>query len=231
MITFAVVTHAYQEHDLLPQFMRHYEAMGASAVLVLHDLGDQMDDDAIVRERTLMRHHLHSMGHDYVLMPDADEFIVPTASTILEQLQTMQAPERGVLFCEGYTMVLHRRKDYRYTHDYPLVEQRRWGYADPSYSKPIILRSTADGIHRPGFHSFVSNGETIQKPDKAPFILAHMSAIDEDIAVRRRMLRRQRCGEIQHRRGHGVHNWEVTPESIREWVREMGARKDLVKVL
>lgn len=222
---FAVITHAYNEGDLLPQFMRHYERMGADIIHVIHDRAPEMDDGRHAAERTEMRHRLDGVV-DYVILPDVDEFILPFGYDTITAALEAHADEQ-VFKCTGYCMV-HHESEPPYDPALPIVGQRKWGYTEANYDKPIVLAPAFPFAHYPGFHS-IDALRYRAKP--GVFALLHMVAIDEDITVRRKMNQANRHRDISRAHGWGVHNWDKTEEDQRAWHRETCRKPELIKVL
>jgi hypothetical protein len=224
---FIVITHAYNEHDLLPQFVAHYERHGASEVRIIFDRRTEMDDAAHARERTAARHACNGLA-DYVLLPDVDEFIVPIGyKTILEALDDAGDDAREVYRCEGYGMV-RRPEDPPYNPALPIVGQCTHGYRDAGYDKPIVLTPSYPYAHEPGFHAI----DAPHVPG-APrlFALLHMVAFDEEISVRRKMNQTNRHGAINRARGFGRHNYDKTEADHRAWYHDVTTRTDLIQVI
>jgi hypothetical protein len=54
-MSFAVVTNCFQEPDMLPQWIAHYEAQGAGEIRIAFDLDTELDDQAHRVQRGDMR--------------------------------------------------------------------------------------------------------------------------------------------------------------------------------
>lgn len=221
-MTFAVVTNCFDEPDLLPQFMRHYEAQGADEILVAFDRSPELDDQLHRITRSEMRIAYTGLV-DYVIMPDIDELIVAKSGrTIAEELA---GHTEEVLGCEGWLM-FPAEDEMPYTPHLPLTEQRKHGVLEPQYGKPIVIRPASMMIHGNGFHELLGQ----PKPTVEPFRLLHYFACDHAIYIRRRLRQSRRLGIKAYRSGCGMHNYKLTETDFEARWEDM-RKMDLVKVL
>lgn len=169
----ATITAVYNEEDLLPQFLRHYDGQGVDRFFIL----DNESNDRSVeiaskhpkvelssfvtpgvgfdgpKHHALMRKMLECAGnYDLVLLVDADEFIVSRKpGTIRSTIEAL--PLRYDLYAsEGYSMI-QVKDDLPYDPAVPLTTQQKCGYWDRLYSKPAIVNPAAYAVFSMGIHS------------------------------------------------------------------------------
>jgi Glycosyl transferase family 2 len=157
------------EEVLLPFFLRHYASFCDSIVVwdngsrdrttelaAAHPLVElrrfQSDGyDALAVLATMEETKRESVGRfDWCLFPDFDEFVVSRSPG--GERAALEAASSDVLVPDGYCLVkgpdeppLSLSRD--------LLEQLRFGYRSPPYSKPIVMRPSAKAVLHVGKHS------------------------------------------------------------------------------
>jgi hypothetical protein len=163
-----VVAIAKNEHDMMPFFMRHYQAI-ADRIIVYDESDDdtpqivkQIGGEVIEMERgNGIRDDVHALlksqaggqfGGDWTIVPDVDEFVYhPDLRALLADYMA-----HGITLprIEGYAMI----GDQLLTDGY-LTNQLRDGLPDKVYSKRIIYRSNLPITYRPGAHKVQAIGD------------------------------------------------------------------------
>ena len=224
----AAITAVYNEEDLIGQYLDHY-GPEVDRVFLL-DNGSTDRTLEIAKDRASveisafpwLKYDFNPPKHDatmaarkravgafdIVLLVDIDELIVPCAGgRIRDTLEKL--PRTDVYRCKGF-MMCPGPGETAYDPGRPLLEQRRWGYPDPLYSKPAIVRPESSAIFHLGIHQ-VTNIRKDQM-SSGEFLLLHYMAPDEDIFVRRRMKNELRNLEPQARRTDA--SWRETFRSL-----------------
>ena len=140
----AVVSTVHNEEDLIVAFLEHYFGLGAGAIVLLAndctdrtlelaarfpaasverlDSGGELDC-ALRRDALDARRRSLAGRFDWVLLVDADEFLVPKEGGLKETL--LRHAGRAVLGSEGWDVV-QRPGEPPYDPARPLLRQRRW---------------------------------------------------------------------------------------------------------
>lgn len=240
----AVISPVYHEQDLLKQFLDHYAPEADAIVLVTHGAADPSleiaaayprvtvwkysaaeEDDDVGRQEAMLAKKRECAGRfDFVILPDCDEFIVAKAGGSLKAtLETHR--DRHLFGTDGYQM-LAQPHDPPYNPAMPLTQQRKCGVRSSWYCKPIIVRPEFETSYSWGRHRV--NGvrqEDIDDPTKAVFYLLHYAFIDEEVCVRRGLMRAARQSARNLAEGHSRHYHGVTERQLRESYRRAVANR------
>jgi len=228
----ATVTAVYNEEDLIGQYLRHYEPQVDKIFL----LDNGSSDRTLEIARTCPKVEVSSFHtpegipfdgpkhvavmdrfnrcrgeYDYVLLVDADEFIISrVGGPIREILEKL--PEISVFRTNGFSMVT-LAEDLPYDPLKPLPEQRRVGFPDKLYSKPCIARPYAFPIFARGIHSVA--GITAQKISVGAFLLLHYPGPTDEIFLKRRLGKEPRIHKKPKTQEHFTKllaSWRARPE-------------------
>jgi hypothetical protein len=226
----AVIVTVHNEEDLILAFLEHYTGLGVDAFLVLNNestdrtmelagrfaqvsvvetaSAGQLDD--LVRYVMIQRQRAACIGRfDYVLLVDADEFIVPKEGGLKETLARLR--DQGVLGCEGFDVV-QGPGEGPYDPARPLLGQRGWGVPNRMYDKPVVLRPEAPAHLVAGLHRLAG---PIRYPPVTPFWLLHFAAFDEGLYFKRRRKMVARQGERNRRLGYAREYTDCTEADLR----------------
>lgn len=234
---FTVLTMWHNEAPLAGLFMRHYLAQGAAAIHVIVDR-DTSDAGPAIARRYCARLHRgpETAGMDdlakvaalnalaatitdgYILVADADEFAYSTEGpggarlSIAEHLELHPAKWYGVRYWQAFRHVSEGPLDTR-----PVLEQRRHGCSLPfgqgHWCKPAIVRADLHPAWKPGHHYVEHDTYGKGGPELAG---AHWAMAEPDLAVARRLSRRDRMSQANFQAGLTSHQWHVTEAEIRE---------------
>lgn len=206
----ATITAVYNEEDLLPQYLKHYEGQGVDAIFLLDN--GSTDKTAEIAAKSLLvdlssfknpkigfdgpKHHaimkkmVGCIGHfDYVILVDVDEFIVSGDKRTIKETIAVTPPGYDLYTTEGYVMV-QGPKEAEYDPSVPLTAQRKQGFFDRLYSKPAIVNPAAYPVFSMGIHSV--SGIPREKSAPGLFRLLHYAAPSEAIFLKRRLQREPR---------------------------------------
>lgn len=234
---FTVLTMWHNEAPLAGLFMRHYLAAGAAAIHVIVDR-DTSDAGPAIADRYGATLHFgpETAGMDdlakvaalnalaatiadgYILVADADEFaysaetIAGKRLSIAEHLAEQEAPYYRVSYWQAYRHTSEGPLDTR-----PVLEQRRHGCSLPfgqgHWDKPAIARADLHPQWEPGHHYLCRPFLGWSGWDLAG---AHWAMAEPDLAVARRLSRRDRMSQVNFQAGLTSHQWHVTEAEIRE---------------
>lgn len=197
-----VIVPAYNEEALLPHFLSHYLSIADS--ILLYDNGSTDKTAALALEfpRTEVRwfktdgyDELDTLGvledarresagaFDWCLFPDVDEFLFHPQGVrrILRTIQT------DLLFARGLSMV-QGPGEAPLDLKRPLFAQRRWGFPNAAYSKPVGVRPETPGRFMAGKHAFEST-QSLTRSEPAALFTFHVDQIDYDLWVYRKTRR------------------------------------------
>jgi glycosyltransferase involved in cell wall biosynthesis len=244
-VKLAIITAIYNESVLLPQLLRHYAPQVDAVFLV-----DNESDDGSLEVARAFRNvqvsfystsgkfyyrlkHLaleakrrECIGEfDYVLMVDADEFVVPKNGGGLKgALEGLGTPE--AFYTHGFHM-WRVSSEAAYDPRKPLTEQRTHGIESlpgdlyASYSKPIIIRPSSSLSFSPGMHGFEgSDNPSLESLRKSAFYLLHYVGIEESIYVERSMVRTRRLSEENIKKKYSLQYYGGTEELYRQRFRQ-----------
>jgi hypothetical protein len=157
---------------------------------------------------------------DYVILVDADEFVVSkNAKAIKDELDA--ADPADIYWTHAYNM-FKRDEEPAYDPSRPIMGQRINGFEDVVYCKPIILRPNAPAELTPGMHDLIGIPKpAIEVIRKSRFLMFHYAGLDEGFYVDRCMVRAQRLSEENVRLGYSRQYYEKTPEAYRERYRQV----------
>lgn len=191
----AVIVPVHNEAVFLPQLIRHYEPEVDTIFVLDNDSDDGSTDGLSARHpkvvvsrhptggRFMMQWKTDLLeakkrectgGYDYVVVVDADEFVVPKQGTIRD---TIEATGRRDLYgTEGWNLFQYPG-DAPYDAGLPMLRQRRRGAANSQYSKPIIVRPELDTRYCYGGH-YIVNRQDPRPPGAVSFWLFHLKFFD-----------------------------------------------------
>jgi GT2 family glycosyltransferase/tetratricopeptide (TPR) repeat protein len=229
----AVVCITHNEEDLIVPFLDHYLTLGVQHIRLIDNesldhtcsrarrypnvqistlnSGGELDDQ--LRSDTF-QHYRHSLSgsYDWVLLLDADEWLVPREGSLHDTL--LRYADRAVLGSEGIE-VIQRPDEPPFDPAVPPLRQRRWGVPNPAYNKPIVLRP--EGQERLAVGQHFLQGP-VPYPADCPFWLFHLAAFDEGIFFKRRLRMTSRQGERNIRLGYSVqHTHQSEADLRRRW--------------
>lgn len=213
----ATITAVYNEEDLLPQYLRHYQEQGVDRIFLL-DNGSTDRTLEIAKACPLVacsrfetptigfdgpKHHalmakmmeLEVRGNfDFILFVDADEFIVPPphegrGGTLRSVIEATQWGHHDLYTTTGYQMV-EGPGEAPYDPDVPLTRQRKYGIFERLYSKPVIVSPKVYPVYAMGMHSV--SGIPRVRTFVGGFKLLHYSAPSEEIFLKRRLAKESR---------------------------------------
>jgi hypothetical protein len=223
--TLAVVTMAYNEIDMLPIWLRYYAAqVGAEACYVIdHGTNDGSTRDLGGANRVrIPRSALDNPKrtdfcaefcnallkyYDYVIYTDSDEILTPDPAEHDNLIDYVSAPGREVVTSAFGLNIVHRlHHESRIDIDRPILGQRRWGVANASMCKPLLIREPVKWA--PGFHS-----------SKHPIVfdglfLFHLAYYDLQTALRRQEKRRR----TEKKTADTAVHHRVGDEQITAWI-------------
>jgi hypothetical protein len=230
-----VMTKWYNEEDLAPFFLWHYE--WADEVLILLDRATTdasaeiagmfpqvtieycgmpdglLHDDYLV---DLVNKRIRDIKADWVISVDADEFIF---SPLPDNRKFISRADGNLIYAHFWHVWRHWT-DGDLDANHPPLYQRRHG--DPNrtigyngtYYKPIIVKPETGIIWEAGQHRFEKNSAI--KISNSYFNGAHWSMADPELAIRRRIAgRRDRFSEINKKNHWGYQWFDITEEKIR----------------
>lgn len=191
----AIITIVHDEAAFLPVWLGYYSRFFAAAdIYVLdHQTTDgSTDRDGFVRipvshesvDHTWMVRTIESVQHelldgvyDTVLVTDVDELVAPDPrhGTLGDYLDRF---DEDFVNCLGYE-ILQLPDEAPLDPDRPVLEQRRWWFANDGYDKPAL--ATVPMTWKPGFHSR-ADGEMNLDPDLR---LVHLHRMDYGICLAR----------------------------------------------
>jgi lipopolysaccharide biosynthesis glycosyltransferase len=164
---------------------------------------------------TTLQAHQHELleRYDVVLTLDVDEVVVPDPDpgTLGDYLDRF---DEEYVNCLGYEL-LHVADEPALDPDRPILDQRRWWFANDGYDKPAL--ATQPTVWEPGFHS-LAEGHANLDPDLR---LIHLHRMD--YAICRERHRHRRAREWNQRDvayGWANHNLLAEGEEFDRWFYE-----------
>lgn len=228
----AAAVSVYNEKDFLEQFIRHYEpevdtifvldnesidgsTEGLSArhpkvVVSIYSTGGLYDDR--YKHRMLVKKKLECDGeYDYVLLLDADEFVVPRNGGSIRQ--TIEATGRQDVYGTDGWNIYNYPGEPPYDPNLPVLSQRKQGVPNAHYSKPIIVRPGYPADYVLGCHWIDNNQDPrLKDPDLVHFWLFHLRGFDDQIFYRRSFERINRMKEPWP----GHYYWNATQQNLKD---------------
>lgn len=165
-----------------------------------------------------LQSHQHELleRYDVVLTLDVDEVVVPDPDrgTLGDYLDRF---DEEYVNCLGFEL-LHLADEPALDPDRPILDQRRWWFANDGYDKPAL--ATRPTVWEPGFHA-LTEGEANLDPDLR---LIHLHRMDYAICRERHRHRRAReWNERDVTYGWANHNLIVEGEEFDRWFYEDSA--------
>lgn len=194
----AVIVPVHNESVFLRPLIRHYEPE-ADAVFVLDNESDDGSTEGLSKDHPKVVVSSHPTGgefstqwktdalhgkkaecagkYDYVLIVDADEFVVPKQGTIRD---TIERTERQDLYSTDGWNIFQYPWDAPYDPARPILSQRKCGLPNAWYSKPIIVRPEFDAQYSYGCHYILNHQDPkLKDPALAHFWLFHLKFFDD----------------------------------------------------
>lgn len=208
------------EEVLLPVFLDHYARFADS--IVIWDNGSSDRTLAIARAHSKVEiHEFTSEGFDtasvfrvlgetkresvgkfdWCLFPDCDELIMSRRPGCEREL--LSESSEDVVIPEGYCLV-QMEGDPPLDPSQDVLTQRRWGYQDLDYSKPIVMRPGADLKWHPGRHD-ATFGSSCTTKDTHDLMLVHLDTADFDLWLKRKM---RPISSEDRAKKYGVIRWD-----------------------
>lgn len=220
MIT--VLSMAYNEEFLLPFFLKHYDWV--DKIIIFYDMDstdktleilksnskveirpfkfpDGMDD---IKKIELLTKEYLRIQEGWVLLVDIDEFIFANR-TIINSISEY-IPAVKVKFGNVYRHVSENDLDINLA----IETQRRHGYFDPVYNKPIIVRAGLNISWSPGNHAI----QGLNASDLG-LLGAHWANADPVFCVDRRVANRSaRQSKVNLSQGLTTQHHNLTVEKV-----------------
>lgn len=243
-----LITTWFNESFLAPFFLRHYAFADTIHVLLDRDTSDDTLEqcaayknvrlemvtspdglDDVLKVGTINALY-RTLDCDWVLAPDADEFVFPLP--LGTDIRSALAAERAfdVVYAQMWQVYRHRT-DADLDPTRPAAPQRRHG--DPNvttginaaYVKPIIVKGGLDFAWTPGLHAFEKPRSRmmrafhrlIGRPNISPRRLygTHWAMADAAFAVARRTARRNHLSQANVENEFGAHHFDITEAKIK----------------
>lgn len=227
----ALIAVMYNEHDLLPWFIKHYQETGVDEFhlfdhnspdprgkeicskhknIIVHDFrtpNDLIDDDILIRLKNQFYKEL--LGFDWFMVVDLDEFLYhPKMRELLNGYS-----ERGITLpkVQGFWMAHESFPEMNGKQMYEVVVK---GLPNSNLNKRAVFKACVDINYMHGAHNCRPSGRVKESPE-ADIKLLHMSWLGFDWAMKRSMAHAPRLSHnnIQHRWGH-VPDLYDTPEKL-----------------
>lgn len=228
-MTVELMTLGFNEEFLAPFFFNHYKWVDKIHFfcdtdttdntrqiaeqypnVVIHDFTfpDGMDD--IIKTEHFNQFY-KTLSSDWVMLVDMDEFVFIDEWDEL----TLETTRENVIFCLLYNVYRHTT-EADLTINKPIKEQRRHGYLDLMYRKPVLFRSGMNIRIDLGNHRIAMDGGEWLVPDEYPRLDgAHWAMADPCFVFDRRIKnRRLRQSQSNLDKGLTAHHHQVTEESI-----------------
>lgn len=226
----AVVTIVHNESVFLPLWLRYYSRFFApDDIYVLDNEStdgsterdgfvripvqcDRVDHAWMVRQLEALQREL-LQRYDIVVVTDVDEIIapVPEWGTLGEYLDGFS--EEWVN-CLGYE-ILHQKSEPALLLERPVMEQRRWWFANDGYNKAAVATEPMSwrvGLHgRSDFHAKMD-------PDLR---MIHLHRVDHDLCLERHRVRTRKPWAAEDEKGSlALHNQIVEAAEFERWFYE-----------
>lgn len=233
----AVIAAAYNEEDLVHQFIHHYLPFADRIFLLDNESTDRTAEIASKFSRVEVRPWAATRpdfnvgkhaaiekcfwdcvgAYDYAFLVDVDEFVSVLSGTIGVRETLKMNMEVDVHKASGYHMV---GSSAPYVPEMSIVPQFRRGIPSDLYSKPCIIRPSFDTRLGIGIHDV--HVDPSKETRAGLFRLMHIPGPTEEIYVRRRMRNEsRRMLEISRR----------TEDQIRAEYRKFLSSDEIVEVI
>lgn len=213
-----IITCWYNEKFLAPFFLNHYSWADRITILVVGP-GDYIKPDPKIKCAPLemplgmddgikafaLNKWYRESSADWVILPDADEFVF--AGRVILKL----APKKYDVLRVHLDHVYRHLSEADLDPSKPIMDQRRHGYHEALYDKPIVARGGRNFTWGVGNHSLKGNAKF------SPFSLlgAHWANADPCFCVQRRVRdRSQRMSPRNLSKGWTSRQWNLTEEAV-----------------
>jgi hypothetical protein len=235
----------YNEQDLAPYFLKHYSWADKIHLILDSDTNDltlaevskyknvtveefkfpdKMDD--IIKANKFSEKY-KKIDSDWVILVDADEFVFDKNlnNDIRPYLSGKNTKIIYVSLFNIYRHISESDLDINKT----VMEQRRYGYRENLYTKPIVVKAGLEGCFwLPGNHSFVYDGFKfyyISPMPSTPYFKSiveendillgsHWSMADQRIATIRRLQIKRRQSKVNLQNRFTSQHYHITAEQI-----------------
>ena len=229
-----IISKMYNEEDLLPFWLKHYE--WADEIIVLlgstsNDLSEEillsdpraevirdespdglMDDEICIKGLNSIA---NSSDADWLIVADADEFVFP---------MDFSNPRTFLSKANGNLMYSHMWDMYEHVDDLPLdkenpsIFQRRHGnpFIHNNNIKPNIIKPKEFKVRwQVGAHTTWPDSNI--RSSSSRFLGAHWQSVDIELSAKRRIVgRKERNSQKEIDNLWGFHNFDLTREKIIE---------------
>lgn len=234
----AIVTAWYNEEDLAPYFLRHYdyvdeihvildtatndrtrEIIGQDPRVIIHEMTYPEDGlDWTMKQDKVDEVYAHIKA-DWVFAVDGDEFLYKRGEP---DMKAFLARQTGDIMWARLYQVYRHETDSDLDPTKPPLMQRRHGdpteptstyyLPDKAYLKPIVIRGGLKPEWDCGCHNY-SAKHLIECKDSMDG--AHWHMADPQLAIKRRLQTKARQGAKNIKNGLGVQNHNITEDEIR----------------
>lgn len=219
-MTIETITFVYNESFLLPFYLKHYDYADRMNIFFDEDSSDNtldllkgnskvniipfrfpdMMDEAI--KVNYINELYRSLKCNRVLNVDCDEFIFSDRT----EIESITEPITNCKFFSIYRHISEKDLDINLS----IKEQRRHGYFDFHYLKPIIVNTGLNIKWDVGNHSI--NGGRMGKRE---ILGAHWATADPCFCIKRRVSdRKERQSKINYKNSWTQHNHNITEQDI-----------------
>lgn len=235
-----LIAPVYNEYYLLPIFMKNYSYVDKFTFLydtdtnddsldiinqgklphqeveiVPFNTGDGLNDTAMI---FLTNQTIKQSNDDYFICVDIDELLFHKGFHFLikEEIEKSQKNYYDVAFFQMYP---HHSEPTDLDENIPIFNQRRYGYLDDKYVKPVIIKNGCDFFLTEGKHTLLKNGEMFIKEknlSEVLFVGCHLNNVNlEQSIIRRVYNRKNRISAYNKQIGLASHYYDITIESIK----------------
>lgn len=225
-----IITPIYNESYLLPFFLKNYKwakkitfiydeattdnslqviskcrNKGQELQIVPIDFKDGFDDEILIN---LTNSIANKSEYEWVCCVDADEFI-------LEDLSRRDC-HLACISISFYNMYPHKSENEFLNIELPLERQRRYGFLDKMYIKPVLVFKGKDYCNdirfTVGKHTVYLNG--LCMAIRGQYNGMHLNNVNLDFAKKRRFERYQRMSSENIKKGYGSQYFEFDEDKI-----------------
>lgn len=252
----AIITVWYNEEDLAPFFLKHYDYVDKIFLyldtdtndstysicseysnLAIRDISFPNGFDCVEKQDRINNTVKELSEYDWIYSLDADEFIFPPKEygSAEEFLTTQEKRGFNILYAKMYQVYRHLT-DKDLDPSKPAIPQRLHGDPDINhwlnrlYVKPIVAKPSTGVAWVTGSHTPKQNGKLKFSPET--YFGAHWANVEEKIAIKRRIYgMKMRFSKRQVAMQSGIQNIGITEEKIRELVKNHENDPDVLSPL